>query len=376
MQVPQELLRVGFSRNIIEPQGTGANRVLIVGEAPGEMEDDYGIPFHPAAQAGSVVERAIRRIGMNREQFAITNVVPSRPPNNWLEGAPYYVDAVAWGTPQLEAAIRSYQPRAIVALGSVALRALTGLAGPKLGISHLTGYLLPSLFGPPVVPCFHPSYIRRGKMSHSSILMRVLRQAVGAAQSGRVAVAPSPHDPPSGYLLRPSLTEAEDFFFQCTAADTLGGWLAYDIETHYSNSEESAEEADAQDGREIKSIQFSLGPGQGIFFPWRDPYVDIARRLLGLGIKKAGWNNWRFDDPIIREHNIFINGEVHDLMWAWHHCQPDLPRGLQFAAAMQGPNITQPTHVWPYPWKHLDAANPEFYGIVDVDVLQWMLNYV
>lgn len=52
-------------------------------------------------------------------------------------------------------------------------------------------------------------------------------------------------------------------------------------------------------------------------------------------------------------------------MWAWHHLQPDLPRGLQFAAAQMG---------WPWPWKHLAVASPAFYGIVDVDVLQWMVS--
>jgi len=368
--VPQELVRLGFSRNIVEPQGHGSNRVMIVGEAPGGEEDAYGIPFCPHAQAGSVLERAIRRTGHNRDQFVITNVVPSRPPNNWLEGASWQADAIAWGRPILEEAIHTYRPNAILALGGVAIRTLTGLSGPKLGVSHLTGYVLPSLFGPPVVPCFHPSFLRRGKMSLMSVLMRCIRLAIAVGASASRAIEPDPNRPPSGYYLHPDQYTAEGFLDIASRAGN--NWLAYDIETFYSNAEEEAEEHDAKD---IRSIQFSLMPGTGIFMPWRSPYIEIAKRILALPIRKAGWNSWRFDDPALRAAGAEINGEVHDLMWAWHHSQPDLPRGLQFAAAMQGPNITQPTAVWPFPWKHLDAASPEFYGIVDVDVLQWMLHY-
>lgn len=366
--VPESLTKLGFSRNIVDPQGTGANGVLIVGEAPGEMEDDHGIPFHPYAQSGSILERSIRRIGMNREQFVITNVVPSRPPNNWLEGAPYAAEAISWGKPYLEAVIAQFRPRAILALGAVATRALTGLAGPKLGISHLCGYVVSSLFGPPVIPCFHPAFLRRGKMSHTSVLMRCLRLAVQTSYNRIAAELPSPTDSP--YIMRPSPGDAEGFLDIASRAGD--NWLAYDIETYYSNAEEEAEEHDAKD---IRSIQFSLAPGTGIFMPWRDPYIEIAKRTLALPVRKAGWNNWRFDDPALRAAGATINGEVHDLMWAWHHSQPDLPRGLQFASAMQGPNITQPTHVWKYPWKHMSEQSPEFYGIVDVDVLQWLLNY-
>lgn len=362
--VPAELIRAGFSRNIVEPSGTGANRVLIVGEAPGSWEDDYGIPFHDKGDSGAVLSRCIRRIGSTRDSFAITNVVPARPPNNWLDGSPWYNDAVEWGRPILEAAIARFAPRCIVALGGVALRTLTGLSGHKLGVSHLAGYVLPSLYGPSVVACYHPSFLRRGKMSLLSVMMRCLRLALTYPD----AIVPQPDQPGVGYCLHPTEAQANLFLEGIKYSE----WLAYDIETFYSTEEAEAEE---HDNKDIRSIQFSLGPDSGVYFPWRDPFIPIAKAILASGVRKAGWNNWRFDDPVLRAHGCTINGEVHDLMWAWHHSQPDLPRSLQFAAAMQGPNITQPTHRWLYPWKNLDAQSPEFYGIVDVDVLQWMLNY-
>jgi uracil-DNA glycosylase family 4 len=349
----------GFSERIVEPYGTGSCGVLIVGEAPGEEEDENGQPFYPGAQAGSVLERAIRRSGMYRDQFVIANVVPSRPPNNWLEGAPWEAEAIAWGLPQLREVLTRFQPRAILALGNIATRVATGLAGPKLGVGSMTGFLLPSQLGSAgVVPCFHPSYLRRGKMSHFGLLMRAIKRAVAVARSGEQPVTPDPDNPPSGYNMYPTEEEANEFVKEAESARHL----AYDIETPWSDAEDSAEEAEGE--QTIKSCQFSVASGSGIFMPWREPYIGVSKRLLSSRIPKLGWNNWRFDDPVLRANGATIQGESHDLMWAWHHLQPDLPRGLQFAAAQLG---------WPWPWKHYAMAKAQFYGIVDVDVLQWMV---
>jgi uracil-DNA glycosylase family 4 len=225
------LTSYGFSPNLVEPDGSGANRVMIIGEAPGAGEDATGIPFHPSEQSGSVLARAMSRIGSRREQFVITNVVPWRPPNNVLKG-PHYAEAVAEGRVHLEAAIATYKPKAILALGAVATQTTTGLAGDKLGVSQLCGYVLPSLYGPPVVVCFHPSYLRRGKMSHMSVLMRALRLAIKVASEGLQAVLPTPLSPPVGYITHPTREQAESYLL-----NSRGDWLVYDCETFYSNSD-------------------------------------------------------------------------------------------------------------------------------------------
>ena len=187
----------------------------------------------------------------------------------------------------------------------------------------------------------------------------VNRTALRVARTGEQAVEPPVEHPPEGYIMTPTEAQAEEFANESENAR----FIAYDIETPYSTAEDSAEEAEG--AQTIKSIQFSLSPKTGIFFPWREPFLDIARRCLGTTRPKLSWNGWRFDDPIIRANGISINGESHDLMWSWHHLQPDLPRGLQFVAAQCG---------WPFAWKHLAVANPQFYGIVDVDVLQFLVN--
>lgn len=343
-----------------KPSGTGSSGVLILGEAMGTEEAKESRGFVEWAQAGAVLTRAIKRAGLDREQFVFWNVVPTQPPNNWLEGAPWEHAAIEWGRPLLEGILQQYRPRCILALGNVATRATTGLAGAKLGVSYLSGFLLPSLYeGIPVVPCFHPSYLRQGAMSHLGILMRAIKLSVRVARERRQPLLPSIDSPPPGYILRP--TEATALEFEREAEKAR--YIAFDIETPYSADESSAEEYDGLK-RSVLSVQFSLGSRTGIFMPWREPFIPIAKRILANGRPKLSWNGWRFDEPVLAGHGAPVVGENHDLMWAWHHLQPDIPRGLQFASAQCD---------WPWPWKHLDNSNPQFYGIVDVDVLQYMV---
>lgn len=354
--------------------------MLLLGEAMGESEVKDGLPFRPWGQSGAVLERAITRIGCTREQFVLWNSVPVQPPNNKLSKTRYEAAAIEWGRTQLEEIIDRYKPRCILALGAVPIRQTTGMCGDKMGVNLLAGYILSPLKPsyPPVVASFHPAYLRRGKMGHLGCLMRALRLALRVAQGTAKLQLPPVNDPPPGYILHPTEAQAQDFLKQVQDLTSSGGHqpvkgcLAYDIETYYSTEEDEAEEHDAKD---IRSIQFSLSHGNGIFIAWREPYIEMAKRALATGIRKIGWNNWRFDNPALRAASCSIEGENIDLMWAWHHWQPDLPRKLQFAAAHMGQRIHEPSHSWPWPWKALDKQAPQFYGIVDVDVLQWMVNY-
>jgi uracil-DNA glycosylase family 4 len=360
------------ARGTLKADGEGSAGVMLLGEAMGDEEVKDSLPFRPSGQAGSVLERAIRKIGTRREMYSVWNALPCQPPFNKIDKK-WLSSAIEWGRESLEEQIDRFKPRCIVALGNTAIRAATGLSGDKLTVSHLAGYVLPGAksYYPPVVASFHPAYLRRGKMSHMGVLMRTLLIALEVARDSASASTPPYDNPPTGYILAPTEAQALDFSYQ-VEHQPPEGYLAYDIETYYSTNEEDAEE---HDDKAIKSIQFSLAPGTGIFMPWHDSFTEIAKRILSLEGRKVGWNNWRFDDPALRAAGVRICGKIHDLMWMWHHYQPDLPRGLQFACAMQGPEVWRPTHRWPWPWKNLDKVSPAFYGIVDVDCLQWLLTY-
>jgi uracil-DNA glycosylase family 4 len=366
------------ARGTQQPTGLCTNGVLLLGEAMGDAERDESRGFVEYAPAGSVLERAIKRSGFTREQFGMWNVVPTQPPNNYLEGAPYEAEAIAWGLPLLREQIARWQPRVILAIGNVALKATTGLSG----ISIARGYPIASALGIPVIGTLHPAFLRRGKMGYMSVLMHDLKFAVALAATAFAHPAPravsfwspvlwrsvtypipgalpSLSDPPvpMGYECYPTAASALDFLHQMEHDSSR--LLAYDIETprsHHTSEDETDELEDAH----ILSIQFSAAPDTGIFLPWREPFIDIARAILALPNPKVGANSWRFDDLRLAAAGCPVAGTRHDLRWAWKHFQPDLSGALQFIASFYAPECG--------PWKHQNSAHPQFYGIRDVDM--------
>lgn len=362
-----------------DPEGSGSLGVLILGESCGENEAKDHLPFRPYAAAGSILERAIRRCGYNRSQFVLFNVCPVQPPNNWMDGAPWEREAIVWGQEILKGVIARYKPRCILTLGNVPLKAMTGLTGEQRSVSHLRGWPIPALAMfdyVPVVASFHPSFLRRGAMPLFSVLMHDIKLAVAVANSrvGQTVnfyspvlsrdVAYTAHDisaidmtapvVPDGYTTHPVESQAWDFLEQAKDARLI----AYDIETPRSTTV-TENESDELGDTNILSIQFSLRRDSGIFFPWREPFVEIAKRTLALPNPKAGANTWRFDNPILIGNDCVINGTNHDIRWTWHALQPDLRGALQFIASFYNDGSG-------YPWKHLHSSHVAEYGILDV----------
>lgn len=385
-------------------EGTGASGVMFVGEASGEHEQRDRLPFRPYAPAGAVLQRVLSRMGLDRAQFSITNVLRCRPKNNWLEGAPWEYGAVSQCRPNLNAAIVERRPRAIVALGTTALRELTGLVGEAQGVSHLHGYVLPlarpikapctepaeadgihhpncficggsgyldrmgsSPDSVPVIPAFHPAYLRRGKASLQGVFSRAIFRALHVASGkdhdylwGVVPTDRTTHGTLE-YNTHPSLDDARSFALKVLAEGNAP--VAYDIET----SESASLDEDAREGfvdTTIQLVQFSMASGVGIAIPWADGYRDVVSTVLGSPNLKCGHNVWLFDNKVLRAAgereglDLRPRGVIHDTLQMFHHWQPDLPAHLQFAASFIR---------FPFPWKHLAGTDIEFYGCCDVD---------
>ena len=213
-----------ISNGFSQPEGTGANRVLIVGEALGQHEAREGLPFRPQAPAGSVLERAFRACGYDRQSFVLFNVCACQPPKNELTGQPYEMAALEHCRVHLRRVIAHYKPNVIFALGGVALRSLTGLAGKKLSIEHLRGYVLDCVDFPdiPVMCSYHPSYIVRGAWNVFPALCRDLRYAVHLGKHG---FRPDPVE----YVEQAGLYELAHIKEQCSTDEQLV--VSIDFET-------------------------------------------------------------------------------------------------------------------------------------------------
>lgn len=345
----------GFT-GFVPPEGTGSSGVAIFGEAPGEMEARYGMPFYEKAPAGSCLNRLLRRAGLAREQFVLSNAVWSRPPGNYLDGARYEGAAIAAYQPFRERLFELYRPHIFVALGGVALRTLSAYGGKGATISNVQGYVLDGPYdGTWVIGALHPAAIMRGEQRMSGVVIWALQRAIDIARNGFCRTA-------TRYITHPCLDDALAFERGYSPDQHF---LSYDIETADSANldEEEVEDRDEDITYQINRISlcYDAPCGYAISFPWQPPYIDVARRMLSsLGPKRV-WNG-NFDNPRLRAAGAPVAGRIHDSMWAWKFLQPTLPRSLGFVA---------PFYNWTgEPWKHTSDSEPERYSCQDAHALQ------
>ena len=117
-------------RNAVPGEGLRSAKVMFVGEAPGEQEDNLGRPFVGAA--GKLLTELLQSIGLRREEVFITNTVKCRPPNN----RPPRKDELAACRDYLDRQLKLIHPHAVCVMGNSAIRALLNVAEP---VSELHG---------------------------------------------------------------------------------------------------------------------------------------------------------------------------------------------------------------------------------------------
>jgi uracil-DNA glycosylase len=124
---------------------------MIIGEAPGQQEDQQGLPF--VGNAGLLLTEMIRAIGLNRDDVFITNILKCRPPNN-RDPKP---DEAESCNAYLQRQYALVQPKIILAVGRIAAQTLLKTGAP---LSQLRGKVH-YLNNTPVVIVYHPAYLLR-----------------------------------------------------------------------------------------------------------------------------------------------------------------------------------------------------------------------
>jgi len=145
-----KLCSLGRTR-VVFGKGLAKARLMFVGEAPGEEEDERGEPF--VGRSGQLLTKIIEAIGLSREQVYIANVIKCRPPGN-RNPEP---DEVASCEPFLFRQIDVIAPRVIVPLGKFAAQSLLKTMDP---ITKLRGRQF-EYRGAVLIPTFHPAYLLR-----------------------------------------------------------------------------------------------------------------------------------------------------------------------------------------------------------------------
>jgi len=162
------------ANKIVFSDGNNLSKIMIVGEGPGQKEDEIGKPF--VGDAGMLLNKMLSAININREKIYITNVVNYRPPNN---RKPEPAEITRY-TNFLRKHISIIDPKILILMGSTAMESLFG---SKIKISKERGVWKNIIINNKTYLCmitFHPAYLLRqpDQKKHSWVDLKEIRKKI------------------------------------------------------------------------------------------------------------------------------------------------------------------------------------------------------
>lgn len=338
---------------------------MIVGEAPGDQEIREAAPFVGAS--GQELSRMLMEAGIQRSQCFVTNVIRIKPPGGDITA--FIAEKKNQVTPQhamvrdkqvlppvwegislLEREIEMVRPHVIIALGNVAMWALTG----KWGVTSWRGSLLTSDlqlaldYSPKVIPTYSPTSIMR-QWSWRQIMVHDLRRC--KAQSETREVTPTDYR----FIIRPDYsTVMEHLAMLLKVADARPLPLAVDIETRAGHT---ACIGFAWSTREALCIPIMCAERQSGYWTEEEEAqicYQLYRLLTHRNCEVIG-QNFSYDAQYFLRHLHYVPNLKRDTMLAQHVCFSNMQKGLDFLSSMYCEN-----HVyWKDEGKTWDAKTGE-----------------
>jgi len=168
---------------VVFGRGATTARLMLLGEQPGDVEDQKGVPF--VGPAGRLLVQALDEAGVDRSDVYVTNAVKHfkfvargkrrihATPDTW---------EVAACRPWLHAELAAVRPELVVLLGATAAKTVFG---PSFRVTQSRGVVLdwPEPDGPRAVATIHPSAVLRADDRDSALAglvgdLRVVRDAL------------------------------------------------------------------------------------------------------------------------------------------------------------------------------------------------------
>lgn len=125
--------------------------LMVIGEGPGQQEDEQGLAF--VGPAGQLLTRMLSAIGLPRERVYICNVVKCRPPGNRQPTA----EEMQACLPYLRSQFLLVRPKVLLLLGATAVSAVLG---PEYRITRCHGQWTQRK-GIDIIATYHPSALLR-----------------------------------------------------------------------------------------------------------------------------------------------------------------------------------------------------------------------
>lgn len=166
-------------------EGPAHPKLMLVGEVPGNDEDQAGHPF--VGPAGKLLDRCLAEVGIDRDTAYVTNVVkhfkfaPRGKKRLHKRPSPGEIRACR---PWLDAELALVKPKILVCLGATATQALLGA---DQRVTQIRGRPIKSALAPFVLATVHPSSLLRAppERREEEIAHFIADLKLVAAQLGR-----------------------------------------------------------------------------------------------------------------------------------------------------------------------------------------------
>ena len=279
--------------------------VFIVGEAPGQREDDSGVPF--VGVTGQLLRDALKELKI---RGVITNAVLCRPPDNRTPTKREIKACRFWMAQQLD----HVKPEYILCLGNVAMQSLLNITG----IKKQRGRVI-ERDGVIYFCTYHPAFISRDE-SYRPVWMNDLKRFKEIIDN---------HGPKEDTDINPIIVNDLKSYGHMIDDLSKGGVVSYDIETNGLYPWK---------GR-ITTLGFGTRTAQYII-PWDHP-ESVWRRLHPGGLDTVAWSlrrtvrncyivaqngkfdclwmkvkhnvHWKTDFDTLLAHHIINENSLHDL---------------------------------------------------------------
>jgi uracil-DNA glycosylase len=146
---------------IVSGRGPINARIMIIGEAPGALEDRLSIPF--VGNSGQLLRNILRKFFIEPKDIYITNVVKCRPPGNRTPTD----NEIRNCRPYLLLEIAKVNPKIILVLGSTAYKAIS--SNPYASVTNDRGRIR-TMGNRVILPTYHPSYVLRNKTNVKTVI--------------------------------------------------------------------------------------------------------------------------------------------------------------------------------------------------------------
>lgn len=286
--------------------GEGRRKILVIGEAPGEQEDEENTQL--IGPAGAHLRKFLSNAGVNLDRDCWkTNALICRPPDNRKPTG----EEIDHCLPNLVKTLATYQPEIIIPLGEVAVKSLITHVwredpGP---VGQWVGWRIPAhKWNAWVCPTWHPSHLLRAKEPALDLWFGRHLEAATELTGRPWAVVP---DYKSEVKVVTDLAVAAALIDKVVAA---GGTAAFDFETNMLKP----------DGPDARIVSCSIcWEGKRTFaYPWHGPTIAATQRFLRSPIRKIA-SNLKFEERwCMRVFGHGVRGWYFDTMLGAHLLDP------------------------------------------------------